>query len=136
MDSQTPAKGTNMAELTLYERIGGATAIDTMVVEFYNRVLSDGELQPFFEHTEMDKLRAMQREFFSAALDGPITYTGRPLAYVHHGHGIGRKHFAKFVDHLLQTLKARGLPEGEVRDVIARVSTYIGEVVGDSSPTG
>jgi truncated hemoglobin YjbI len=38
-----------MAELTLYERIGGAKAIDTMVVDFYNRVLSNAELQPFLD---------------------------------------------------------------------------------------
>lgn len=125
-----------MAELTLYERVGGETAIDKMVVEFYNRVLSDAELQPFFEHTDMAKLHAMQREFFSAALDGPLSYTGRPLAYVHHGHGIGRKHFAKFVGHLLETLRSRGIPEEEVSDVIARVSTYINEVVGESSSSG
>ena len=62
---------------TLFERIGGEQMIAEVADDFYNRVLTDPELKSFFRNTSMDKLRCMQREFFSAALDGPITYTGK-----------------------------------------------------------
>lgn len=73
---------------TLYERVGGKQVIAKLVHQFYNRVVADQELAPFFKSTSMDKLRRMQREFFSAALDGPISYTGKPLSHIHHGKGI------------------------------------------------
>ena len=62
--------------------------IAEVIDDFYDHVLADPELKPFFRNTYSDKLRSMQREFFGAALDGPITYTGRPLSHVHHGRGI------------------------------------------------
>jgi hemoglobin len=57
---------------TLFERVGGEQTIRELIHEFYDRVVADPELKPFFINTSMDKLRRMQREFFSAALDGPI----------------------------------------------------------------
>lgn len=119
-----------MTERSLYDRIGGEAAIAAMVDEFYDRVLADPELAPFFERTPMDKLRRMQREFFSAALGGPVRYTGKPLSHAHHGHGIERPHFARFVEHLLDTLQAHGVSENESREIIARINTYADEIVG------
>jgi len=118
------------SQQTLYERVGGEKAIQDMVHEFYDRVLADPELKPFFKTTSMDKLRRMQREFFCAALEGPVTYTGKPLGDVHHGRGITIHHFALFVGHLLDTLKSRGIDELDVQDIIARINTYADEIVG------
>ncbi len=73
---------------TLFERIGGKQMIAEVVDDFYPRVFADPELKPFFKNTSIDKQRSMQQEFFGAALDGPITYTGKPLSHVHHGRGI------------------------------------------------
>lgn len=75
-------------EQTLYDRIGGAGALARLIDEFYDRVLADPELAPFFAETSMDKQRRMQREFFAAALDGPQTMSDIDLAYAHHGRGI------------------------------------------------
>ncbi len=123
-------------EDTLYERIGGEAGIDAMVVAFYNRVLSDGDLAPFFEHVEMDKLRDMQREFFSAALGGDIDYSGPPLRHTHHAYKIERRHFARFVDYLLETLRDRGMAEGDVSAIIARVNTYSDDIIGGHGVDG
>ena len=122
--------------LTLYERVGGEEAIADLIIEFYDRVLADPELKPFFKHTSMDKLRRMQREFFSAALDGPITYTGKPLGYVHHGRGITKYHFGRFVNHLLDTLRDYGVDDRDVNDIIGRINTYADEITGESGQSG
>ena len=63
----------------LYERIGGEEAIARIVDRFYDRVVADPQLGPFFRATSMDKLRRKQREFFAAVLDGPQSYTGLAL---------------------------------------------------------
>ena len=116
---------------TLFERVGGEEIIRELIHEFYDRVIADPDLKPFFENTSIGKLRRMQREFFSAALDGPITYTGRPLSYVHHGRGITKHHFALYVDHLIDTLRGRGINDQDVQDIIGRISTYADEITGD-----
>ena len=117
----------------LYERLGGDQAVAEMLGEFYYRVLADPDLRPFFEHVEMSKLRRMQREFFSAALGGPIRYTGVPLSYAHHGRGISRSHFARFADILLETLQTRGVDDEDVHGIVARINTYADEIVGGQS---
>jgi hemoglobin len=114
----------------LYDEIGGERAIEGMVEEFYDRVLADPGLRPFFVGVKMEKLRRMQREFFSAALGGPVRYTGVPLAYAHHGRGISREHFARFVGVLLETLRAHGVGEEAALAVIGRLNTYTDEIVG------
>ena len=121
---------------TLFERIGGQQMIAEVVDDFYDRVLADPELKPFFKNTSMYKLRCMQREFFSAALDGPITYTGKPLSHVHHGMGITKRHFALFVNHLLDTLRNRNITDQDLTDIISRINTYADEITGDIGPAG
>jgi hemoglobin len=121
---------------TLYERIGGEQAIAELIRKFYDRVSDDPELKPFFKNTSMEKLRRMQREFFSAALDGPITYTGRPLGHVHHGRGITKHHFSLYVDHLIHVLHGCEINDQDVQDLIGRINTYADEITGDAGSVG
>ena len=119
-----------MSDSSLYERIGGAAAVEKLIDDFYVRVVEDEELAPFFKDTEMEKLRRMQKEFFAVALDGPSEYTGRPLSYVHHGRGIKPSHFQRYVDHLNETLEGFEISERDHLDIISRVNTYVDEIVG------
>jgi hemoglobin len=117
---------------TLYDRIGGATAIDSLIPAFYDRVLADPDLAPFFQHAHMDTLQGMQREFFTMALGGPVEYTGKSLSRAHHGRGISTAHFGRFVNHLLETLSAVGLSRTETDEVITRIDTFANEITGTS----
>jgi hemoglobin len=121
---------------TLYKRVGGQKAIAEFIHEFYDRVIADPELKPFFKNASMDNIRRMQQEFFSAALDGPIAYTGQPLGHVHHGRGITLHHFALYVGHLLDTLRDHGIKEQDVEDIIARINTYADEITGSVGSGG
>ena len=126
----------NDKQQTLFERVGGEQAISDLIHEFYDRVLADLELKPFFKDVSVDKLRRMQREFFSAALDGPISYTGRPLSHVHHGRGITKHHFALYVGHLIDTLQDHGINEQDEQEIIGRISNYADEITGDVGSAG
>jgi hemoglobin len=121
---------------TLFERVGGEQAISDLIHDFYDRVLADLELKPFFKDVSVDKLRRMQREFFSAALDGPISYTGRPLSHVHHGRGITKHHLALYIGHLIDTLQGHGINDQDVQEIIARINTYAEEITGDVGSAG
>jgi hemoglobin len=78
----------------------------------------------------------MQREFFSAALDGPITYSGRPLSHVHHGRGITKHHFSLYVGHLIDTLQDQGINDQDAQEIIGRINTYADEITGDVGSAG
>ncbi len=121
------------AEPSLFERIGGTKTIENLMTDFYGRVMKDPELAPYFESVTMDKLIRMQREFFGAALDGPQQYSGLSLAHAHGGRGIKAKHFNRFSQHLLETLKSQGIKESDIAEIIGRVNTYADDIIGGST---
>jgi hemoglobin len=127
MENSTPS---------LFERLGGQEKIDLMIQSFYERVLLDPELAPFFARSDIGRLTAMQREFFSIGLDGPIEYPSRRLAATHHGRGIRRSHFALFCKHMLDTLLSHGLDPKDADQVLVRLSMYSESVVGDTGVDG
>ena len=124
---------TNDESTTLYEQIGGQKVVEQLINAFYDRVLADSELAPFFKDSSMDKLRAMQQEFFASALDGPATMSELDLSYAHHGRGIRQTHFNRFVQHLLETLESIGVDEDQQMEVIRRISTYVNDITGEVS---
>ena len=128
--------GVDDHDKSLYDRVGGEAVIEQLVTAFYERVLGDPELAPFFRGTKMDKLRSMQREFFAAALGGPMTYSGKPLSHVHDGRGITTRHLTRFVDHLLETLRESNLDQRDVDEIVTRVSRYSDEIVGGGGMDG
>ena len=119
--------------MSLYDRIGGASGVASLVDAFYMRVIADPELRPYFDHVPLDKLRRMQVEFFSAALDGPTRFTGTPVIHAHQGRRITRQHFQAFVEHLFATLADLSLDENDRYEIISRINTYADDVVGSGS---
>ena len=117
---------------TLYEKIGGEKTIEKLVTKFYEKVLADPQLAPFFKHTSMEKLVRMQKEFFTSALDGPQKYFGMTMQKAHHGRGIKLLHFNLFSLHLMETLKDLDISDTEVQEVIARINLRVNEVTGDA----
>ena len=120
-------------EGSLYERMGGAAAVEEMLESFYARVMADADLKPYFGHVALDKLQRMQVEFFTAALDGPAPYTGRPVIHAHHGRGITRPHFQRFVELLFASLADYALSEQDRYEIISRINTYADDVLGSAS---
>lgn len=118
---------------TLFERIGGETAVQNLVDDFYRRVLEDPQLRPFFENTPMDRLRTMQYEFFAAALDGPSQYQGKQLSHVHFGRGIEVGHFGRFIDRMFDTLAGLHLSQDTVHEIIGRLNVYVDEITGGTN---
>ena len=123
-------------ELSLYERVGGEEGIAGMVDSFYQKVLADPELAPYFKDVPMDRQLRMQREFFAAATGGPIVYSGRPLSAAHHGLGISRREFQRFAEHMIKTLEERGVGKPDVLDIIARVNLYADEITSEPGGVG
>lgn len=121
---------------TLFERIGGTNTIEKMVTAFYQRVLADPLLSPFFGQTSIEKLKKMQIAFFSIALGGGEPDKMPSLDDAHRGRGIESKHLTRFTELLLDTLTEIGISESDAQSVYERIATYSNDVLGDTSVDG
>ncbi len=100
------------AGTSLFERLGGAAAVDAAVDLFYGRVLADPLLAPFFTGTDMIRQKEMQRAFLTVAFGGPNSYSGRNLRAAHTkaaAAGLEDRHFDAVVGHLGATLSELGV---------------------------
>jgi hemoglobin len=97
--------------MTIYDSIGGSPAVRAAVDAFYARVLSDGQLAPFFTSVNLDRLKTHQRAFIAAAVGGPEIYSGRDMHAAHAGLEITDADFDAVVAHLVDTLAGLGVPE-------------------------
>jgi hemoglobin len=121
---------------SLYDRLGGEATVTALIDTFYERIIADDDLRPFFEHSSMDTLRRMQREFIAAALGGPIVYAGRSIREAHAGRGITKKHLALFIEHLMESLKVHDISDQDSYDIISRLNKYADDVTGDTNVDG
>jgi hemoglobin len=120
---------TTAAEPTIYDAIGGDTALEAVVDDFYGRVLADPDLGAFFAGTNMTRLKGKQVEFFAAALGGPLRYTGASMRDAHRGRAIAHRHFDLVAGHLVASLVAAGVPDATVTQIVAAVAPLASDIV-------
>jgi hemoglobin len=117
---------------TLYERLGGSASIDVAVDQFYERLLDDAALAPFFEGVPMARQRAHQKAFLTMALGGPAAYEGRGLDEAHAALAIDDHHVDLVAEHLAGVLLGLGVAPQLVDEVITAVDALRPTVLGRS----
>ncbi len=117
------------AVTTLFQQLGGADAINAVVNEFYERVLSDPQVKGFFANTDMDLQAERQKQFITMALGGPDGYEGRNMKDAHAHLAITEHHFNLIAEHLVNTLKWAGADDSAIEGVVAAVAPLKDEVV-------
>jgi hemoglobin len=118
---------------TLFERLGGEAAIEAAVVDFYERVMADPTLAPFFSHLDMTAQIKKQIAFMSMAFGGPSPYTGRNLRDAHArlvANGLGDVHFDAICTHLATTLRELDIEEETIAAVSRIVEATRSDVLG------
>jgi hemoglobin len=118
-----------MSGQSLYEQLGGADAIEAVVAGFYERMLADPEIRPFFRGVQMTRQHEKQVQFFTTALGGPNVYRGKDMITVHKGMGIADKHFDILVKHLGATLVEAGVAPPLIDQVVGLLEPLRVEVV-------
>lgn len=125
---------------SLFDEIGDAATLRTAVNLFYQRVLADPRLAPWFAKVDMTRLRAHQLAFLAAALGGPNLFNGRDIAQAHAGLKITDEAFDELLGHLATTLRDLGTDPAVVARVVRRLEalrTAVVEEAGDPvSPPG
>ena len=118
---------------TLYERLGGAPAMEAAVDNFYRKVLRDDRISRFFDDVDMTRQAAKQKAFLTMVTGGPANYTGQDMR-AGHAHlvrnGLNDMHFDAVVENLAATLKELGASDADIGEVGAIANSVRADVLG------
>ncbi|HNK79075.1 MAG TPA: group 1 truncated hemoglobin, partial [Nitrospira sp.] len=93
----SPSAGTAATEKSLYDRLGGKTAITAVVDDFVGRVAGDARINGKFANANIPRLKSMLVDQICQASGGPCTYTGRDMKSTHAGMGVSSSDFDALV---------------------------------------
>lgn len=119
--------------MSLHADLGGDEAIVMALDRFYEKVLTDARLSPFFDGLNVDRIKARQKDFLAMAFGGPNRYEGRNL---HDAHGRARQQgldeegYDAFMSHFRDTLEELGVPKTKIEEVMAIAHTGKDDVLG------
>jgi hemoglobin len=126
-----------MGSETLYDRLGGHEGIRAVVDDFYDRLVDDPDLGPFFADADLDHLRRTQTAFLCAAAGGPETYEGPPVRDAHLDVPFEPDHVERAVVVLRETLADHGVPPADAEPVVDAVAQFEADLLarpGDGEP--
>ncbi|MFT5424652.1 MAG: hemoglobin [Phycisphaerales bacterium] len=117
-------------EQSLYDKLGGFATVRKLVTDFYDKVLSEEQLSPFFQHTDMASLIDHQTKFWATILGGPVSYTHEQLHKMHSGMSIKDLHFDLIVELIGETLEDHDVDESVIDNVSEQLQGYRASIVG------
>lgn len=121
-----------MDQRSLYDRLGGSTAVQATVTKLYEKVLSDPLLIPFFKDVDVERLRRSQAAFVTVAFGGPTSYNGKSMRQAHQhlvARGLGDRHFDAVAGHLQAALTELGVAAELIAEALAIVETTRADVL-------
>jgi hemoglobin len=102
---------------SLYERLGGAPALDAAVDIFYKKVLADPRISGFFVDVDMRQQARKQKAFLAMVTGGPTNYTGKNMRDGHAhlvARGLNDSHVDAVIENLAATLKELGVSDEDI----------------------
>lgn len=112
---------------TLYDKLGGAAAVDIAVEKFYEKVLADERVQHFFAHTDMQQQKQHQKAFMTYAFGGAKHWNGSPMREAHKElvakMGLTDRHFDAIAEDLVATLAELEVPQDLIDEVVQIVGS-------------
>lgn len=104
--------------ISIFDKLGGAPAIDAAVDIFYRKVLADDRISHFFDTIDMDNQHAKQKAFLTMAFGGPNNYTGKDMRNAHKHMHLTEVHFNAVAECLVGTLKELNVSEDDINAVV------------------
>ena len=123
---------------SLYERLGGMTAIRAVVDDFVARILADERVNHWFAHAASSPemaaaYKAKLADFICQGTGGPCHYTGADIVSAHRGRGVTEEAFNAVVEDLKATLDKLHVPQKEQADLLGILGPMKPAVVQESA---
>src|SRR5262247_3042184 len=106
---------------TLYERLGGYSAIAAVANDLLPRLRADPQLGRFWAHRGEDGIMREKQlliDFLCASAGGPMYYRGRDMALAHRGMRISESDWNVFLGHAAATLAKFKVPDAEQGELV------------------
>ncbi len=115
---------------TLFEKLGGAPAVDAAVDIFYRKVLSDDRIADYFDGIDMAAQANKQKSFLTMVFGGPNKYEGKDLRTAHAGmKGLTDIHVDAVIENLGGTLAELGVSDDLISEVAAIANSVRDDVL-------
>jgi hemoglobin len=148
-DKDTQAEGDTMgatatggmsdtaATRSLYDRLGGKSAITAVVDTFVARVAADTRINKKFARSDIPRVKVMIVDQICAQTGGPCTYTGRSMKEAHRNMAVTEGEFNALVEDLVAAMNRFNVPKREQDELLAALGTMKGDIVEvQSTATG
>ena len=121
-----------MAKRSMYDELGGETALREIIDRFIDRVVDDVMIGFFFDQVNRRRLKAKEFEFAAAHLGADIEYTGRTLASAHARHPIMGGQFMRRMKILEETLDEARVPDHIKKHWLEHTERLRGQITRDA----
>jgi hemoglobin len=121
-----------VAEKSLYVRLGGYDAIAAATDDLLGRLTSDPQIGVYWKGHSKDSMkrdRQLVVDFLCAAFGGPVIYRGRDMKTSHEGLSISESDWQVFVKHTIATLDTFGVQGKEREEFLAAAASLKGDIV-------
>ncbi|MDJ0613167.1 MAG: group 1 truncated hemoglobin [Rhizobiaceae bacterium] len=119
-----------MTAQNLYEKYGGFSQVSKIVLAFYDTLLDNDEIGPFFDDIDMSRMVDHQTKFIASLLGGPASYSDSQLRQLHSHLDINDAHFDELEVVLRGTLEDHGVEPQDVDAVVAEFAKRRSLIVG------
>ena len=120
--------------MSTFQKYGGFSAVSRIIMTFYDLVLDDEEVGHHFDDTDMPRLIDHQTKFISALMGGPEGIGDERLALVHRKYQITHEEFDVVSGLLGDALRAHGMSEPDVSEVLNAFNAKRPLIVQDRAP--
>ena len=119
---------------SLYDRLGGKTAITAVVNQFVDNVAHDDRINKFFSKTAADpkrlaKFKGNLVDQICQASGGPCKYKGKDMKTAHQGMGITDADFNALVEDLVASLNKFNVGDKEKNELLGVLGTMRSQIV-------
>jgi hemoglobin len=117
----------------VYDRLGKAKGVDTVVTDFLSRVTADPKINGYFLNSTLDaaRLKDCLVKQIGSATGGPEKYECRGMKEAHAGLGISKQDFDDLVGHLSAALTAAEVDQKDIDTILGVLGPMESDVVED-----
>ena len=127
--ASTTATADTAGNKSLYDRLGGKSAITAVIDTFVARVAADNRINKKFARTNIPRVKTMLVDQVCAQTGGPCTYTGRTMKEAHRGMRVTEGEFNALVEDLVSALNQFNVPKREQDELLAALGSMKGDIV-------
>jgi hemoglobin len=110
------------ADDKLYQALGGKENIQAFTDDFYDSLLKDARLAPFFDGINQKHLKRVLADYFCVVSGGPCVYDGVGMKESHAHLAITKGDFNALVEHLQRAMERAQVPFSTQNRLLARLA--------------